>query len=83
MVIEKSADEKAEEGDEIERLRKSRQIWRYTEPGKSYEMTWWPLVDLYSKKWFSRLWVVQEFVLARLFCGDFEIPARQIGRAHV
>jgi len=79
MVFEKTIDELGDEGDEMERLKKSRQVWKYTAPGKSYPDTWAPLVRLYSKPWFSRLWVVQEFVLARefrFFCGDLEIPSR-------
>jgi ankyrin repeat protein len=53
------------------------EFWLYNKPGLSYNETWLPWARLYSKRWFSRLWVVQEYVCARehrIFCGNFEIP---------
>jgi hypothetical protein len=54
--------------------------WPDEESGISVKQAlerWTNWAKFYTKSWFSRLWVVQEYVLARdhrIFCGDFEIP---------
>jgi ankyrin repeat protein len=55
------------------------EFWLHQKPGLSREKTWASWARLYGKLWFSRLWVVQEYVCARdhrIFCGDFEIPKK-------
>lgn len=55
------------------------EFWLYQKPGLSHQDTWASWAGLYGKSWFSRLWVVQEYVCARdhrIFCGDFEIPKK-------
>ncbi|RYO81317.1 hypothetical protein DL764_009778 [Monosporascus ibericus] len=62
MVLEAEFDEKRpNQSSELERLLNSKQIWKYEAPGKSHRETWWPLVSLYSKQWFSQLLVVSLF----------------------
>lgn len=54
-------------------------FWLYIKPELSWDETWTPWLKLFSKKWWSRQWVVQEYVCARahrFFCGDFEIPQK-------
>ena len=43
--------------------------------------SWEALVKLFCRPWFSRIWIIQEVILARnarFFCGDWELGFRQI-----
>ncbi|KAJ4362875.1 hypothetical protein N0V83_009992 [Neocucurbitaria cava] len=57
----------------------------YGFPGP-YAMEWEYLRDLFDKRWFQRVWVVQEVVLASqaiALIGDWEIQWGEMGRAAV
>jgi ankyrin repeat protein len=54
-------------------------FWFHQNPGLTFEQTWDPWLKLFSKRWWTRQWVVQEYVCARahrFFCGDYEIPEK-------
>ncbi|KAI1748115.1 heterokaryon incompatibility protein-domain-containing protein [Xylaria castorea] len=48
------------------------------------DVFFWPAAYLFSRRWFSRLWVIQEMCLAReivFFLGDREISPKQLATA--
>lgn len=56
---------------------RSLSTWEITHDGKRLEKPWLHLMEFFRKPWFCRVWIVQEFVLARdirIFCGEYEIP---------
>ncbi|KAH7399670.1 hypothetical protein BKA66DRAFT_437202 [Pyrenochaeta sp. MPI-SDFR-AT-0127] len=45
---------------------------------------WWSIQNLFDREWFSRIWVIQEVVLAKelkLICGDYEVDWEDIIKA--
>jgi hypothetical protein len=45
---------------------------------------WWAIGDLFKREWFSRVWVIQEVILAyelRLMCGNYEVDWDDILKA--
>jgi hypothetical protein len=57
--------------------------WRNGIP-PSDDNVWWAIGDLFKREWFSRVWVIQEVVLAyelRLICGDYEVDWDDIVKA--
>ncbi|KAF4629184.1 hypothetical protein G7Y89_g8969 [Cudoniella acicularis] len=70
-VDEEDGDSKSDRGISL--------FWLYMKPGLSLEETWTPWLKLWSSRWWSRQWVIQEYVCARklqFFCGDFEISEK-------
>ncbi|KAF2679081.1 hypothetical protein K458DRAFT_408347 [Lentithecium fluviatile CBS 122367] len=54
--------------------------WRNGVP-PSDDGIWWAIRDLFKREWFSRVWVIQEVVLAwdmRLICGEYEVDWEDI-----
>jgi hypothetical protein len=45
---------------------------------------WWSIQNLFEREWFSRVWVIQEVVLAKelkLICGNYEVDWEDIIKA--
>jgi hypothetical protein len=45
---------------------------------------WWSIQNLFEREWFSRVWVIQEVVLAtelKLICGNYEIDWEDLIKA--
>ena len=45
---------------------------------------WWSIQNLFEREWFSRVWVIQEVVLAKelkLICGNYEVDWNDIMKA--
>lgn len=61
-----------------------------SDPQSRYELSqadssdWWPLMELFERGVFQRLWIVQEIVLAptvEVRCGSHTIPFEELGNA--